>query len=47
MPLPKPKRKEKRSEFVSRFLENANVKKEFPTIKQRLAIAYNSWRKIK
>ncbi len=47
MPMPKPKKNEKRSEYVSRFMSNDNMKKEYPKQDQRVAVAYNKWRKHK
>lgn len=46
MPIPKPKKnKEDRNKFISRCMGNANMKKEFPDIKQRLGVCYSRWRK--
>jgi len=47
MPLPKPKEKENKEDFISRFMKNKNAIKEFDNEKQRLAIAYNIWKKKK
>lgn len=43
MPLPNPKNKEKYRSFMSRFLKDKQVKKEFPDIKQRFAVAVKTW----
>jgi len=43
MPLPTPLKGEKYRKFLSRFLRNKVVKKEFPDIKQRFAIAVSTW----
>jgi len=47
MPLPKPKKNEKRSEYVSRFMSNDRMKEEYPSQDQRTAVAYSKWRKSK
>ena len=47
MPLLKPKKGERRAEFVSRFMSSASAKKEFKDKKQRLAVALSQWRKKK
>lgn len=44
MPIPKPLKNEKYKHFMSRFLRNSKMKKEYPNIKQRFAIAINTWR---
>ena len=41
MPLPTPKKGETRQAFIERFMKS-NAAKEFPTQKQRLAVAYLS-----
>lgn len=43
MPLPKPKKKESREEFVSRFMES-EASKEFNNQKQGLAVAYQQYK---
>lgn len=44
MPMPNPnKKKENLAEFVSRFMGDENMKKDFPDRKQRLAIAYSKY----
>lgn len=45
MPMPKPRRGEKESEFVSRFMADEAMREEYPTQKQRLAIAYDVYRR--
>jgi len=47
MPLPRRRKNEKRSEFISRFMENKRMREEFHSQKQRLAVAYSTWRKKK
>lgn len=43
MPLPTPKKGESRQAFVERFMKSSAAK-EFPTQKQRLAVAYQQYR---
>ena len=43
MPILKPKPRETKSEFISRFMSNKLMEKEYKP-KQRLAIAYKTWR---
>jgi len=47
MPIPKPRAKEKRSEYVSRFMSSKVMQREFPKRDQRLAVAYRTWRRKK
>lgn len=47
MPVPKPKGKEALKRFVARFMANAVMKKEFPDHKQRLAVAYSTFRRAR
>ncbi|MEM3008612.1 MAG: hypothetical protein QXY15_11235 [Candidatus Nitrosotenuis sp.] len=47
MPIPKPQKREKQDEFIQRGMSNPTMKKEFPDIKQRLAVLYSQWRKYK
>ena len=42
MPIPKPKKYERRTEFIARFMKDKRMK-EYDR-KQRLAIAYKTWR---
>jgi len=44
---PVPKKKEKRADYVSRFMSSAKAKKSFPSKKQRLAVAFSEWRRKK
>lgn len=46
MPLLKPKKDETKKDFISRFMKDENSKKEFPNVKQRIAVAYSQWKKI-
>jgi hypothetical protein len=43
MPLPSPKKQEKRSEFVSRCIGDNQTAKDFPDQKQRIAVCYTQW----
>jgi len=47
MPIPTRRNGEKRADFVDRFMSNAAMKKEFPSKKQRLAVAFSKARKGK
>lgn len=47
MPLPKPKNKEKKSDFVSRCIGDTQTNKDFPEQKQRIAVCYSQWEKAK
>ena len=40
MPLPKPNKKEKNSDFMSRCISDLESKKEFKNNKQRAAVCY-------
>lgn len=46
MPLPSPKKKEEKQDFVKRCaVDDENMKKEFPNEKQRWAVCYSLWNK--
>lgn len=45
MPIPKPRKQETKNEYVSRFMSNDRMQKEYPKMDQRLAVAYSTWRK--
>jgi len=47
MPLVKPKKYERKKKFISRCISDENVKKEFPRLKQRVAVCYGIWREDK
>lgn len=47
MPLPKPKKDETKENFISRFMSNDTMKREFPDVKQRVAVAFSVWRNYK
>jgi len=42
--MPRPKKGESRSSFVSRYMGSSHAKKKFPSQKQRAAVAYSEWR---
>lgn len=44
MPLPRPREGETRDEFISRFMSDEEMKKEFKDTKQRVAVALKIWR---
>lgn len=44
MPMPKPNEGEKLQAFISRFMSSEAMKAEYPDHKQRLAVAYSTWR---
>ncbi len=44
MPMPKPNKGESQKDFVSRFMGNDDMVKEFPENKQRAAVAYKTYR---
>lgn len=45
MPMPKPRKYEKKQRFVSRCIADLTRKEEdrFPSVKQRAAICYSEW----
>lgn len=47
MPVPKPRKGESRSDYVSRFMANEAMRKEFPKQAQRSAVAHSTWRRSK
>jgi len=44
MPIPKPNQNEKESEFISRFMADPVMVKDYPDQGQRSAIAYQTWK---
>ncbi len=44
MPLPKPRKGEKKDAFISRCMSNEEAKREFPQ-QQRLAVCHTQWRR--
>ncbi len=47
MPVPKPNKGETQDEFIARFMSNDTMKKEYSDQKQRLAIAFSTWRRAR
>ena len=45
MPLPKPFSGESQKDFISRFMSNPTMIREYPDKKQRAAVAYSTWRR--
>lgn len=45
MPIIKPKKYERRNDFIKRFMRDKRMKQEYKENKQRLAVAYSTWRK--
>lgn len=43
MPLPAPKKGESRDIFIGRCMSDENIKEDFPTQKQRLAVCFSQW----
>lgn len=44
MPLPKPKPREEKKDFIQRCAADSIMNKEFPNESQRLAVCYSIWR---
>jgi len=44
MPLPKPKKNEDKSSFMSRCMSNQNINKEFKTNSQKIAVCEAQWK---
>jgi len=47
MPLPTPKKYERKEKFISRCARNKTIDKEYKTRKQKLAVCYSQWEKDK
>ena len=47
MPLPKPKKNEKQSDFMARCVNSEVIKKEFKNKSQRVAVCYNQFKEKK
>ena len=43
MPLPNPRKDEKKEDFVARFIQS-RAAEEFATSQQKLAVAFSQWR---
>lgn len=46
MPVLQPEDGEVRNRFISRFMGNKRMIKEFPDRKQRVAVAFDTWRDV-
>ncbi len=44
MPLPYPRHKESRKDFIDRCMSNDNMQREFRDVSQRYAVCMNTWR---
>lgn len=44
MPLPKPKKNEKRSTFMNRCMSNSTMNSEYPDKEQRYAVCNARWK---
>lgn len=47
MPMPTPKKDESREDFVSRFMGDTIMIRDYPDEKQRSAVAYSQWRRAR
>lgn len=45
MPLPKPRKNEKQSEFVSKCIGDPTMNNDFPQQKQRAAVCYSQFKR--
>jgi len=45
MPIPQPRTGETQDSFISRCVSDDTMKKEYPDIKQRLAVCFTNWKK--
>lgn len=45
--MPNPKKEESESEYVSRFMNSEEAKRDFPDEKQRAAVAHSKWKRRK
>lgn len=41
--VPLPNKGEKQKSYIARYVQDARAKKDFPDIKQRLAVAYSEY----
>jgi hypothetical protein len=41
--MPKPVKNENRQDYISRFMSSEEAKRDYPNVKQRLAVAYSMW----
>lgn len=44
MPMPKPQERETEQNYISRFMDDAEMQKDYPDEKQRSAVAYSQWK---
>ncbi len=44
MPIPTPGQGESQDKFISRFMSNSAMQKDYPDQKQRAAVAYSQWK---
>jgi len=47
MPIPKPKKYERKNKYISRCVSEDTMEKEFKNIKQRLAVCYSKLKSSK
>lgn len=47
MPLPQKIKGERKAKFLGRCMKSAIMKREFPKIKQRIAICFSQYRRAK
>lgn len=47
MPLPIPKQDEEKKKFIARCSGSKVMNSEYPDTKQRVAVCYSQWRKLK
>jgi len=45
MPIPAPRKDEKKKDFIKRCMNNPTMQKEYPAEKQRSAICHGAWDK--
>lgn len=47
IPLPKPKPNEKKKDFIERCVTSDIMRKEYPNVKQRVAVCHSIWKREK
>lgn len=47
MPIPTPTKNESRSQFMRRCVGDGTMRKEYPSVDQRVAVCSSSWDKTK
>lgn len=45
--MPNPKRGEKQSDYIKRFMRSKEARRSYPDREQRSAVAYGKWKKRK